>query len=254
MLVTEDANPEVRDLTMRRLVVSLGVCMALTFHSEDSMATSHADWTLADAKIVSPDEFRVILNKCGELGEYDNYWNTMREIIAIGVNTGLRVSEILHIERDDILPSRLMVIRRKKKWLSPEPIEVKPDIHRLIKGIAERVESGFIFPGKQAPCFVIHMGKRAREMGDREQFCVGGHASIRNVQRRWRLIVTECGLYKYGRGIHSTRHGAITEIYKATKDIRKAQVFAGHSSSAMTERYAHVTDMQDTLAALPTML
>ena len=215
--------------------------------------SNHASWELADAKIVTPEEFKAILSKCSELGDFDPFWLTMRDIIAIGVNTGLRVSEILHLEKDDVLPSRLMVIRRKKKHLHPEPIEVMPTIHALIKARAERVETGFLFAGKQAPCFIHHQGKRGEALGI-EQFCIGGHASIRNVQRRWREIVTECGLYKYGRGIHSTRHGAITAIYKKTKDIRKAQVFAGHSSSMMTERYAHVTDLQETLASMEAVL
>ncbi|MGH9364736.1 MAG: tyrosine-type recombinase/integrase [Thermoanaerobaculia bacterium] len=217
------------------------------------MSHSPTEWHLADAKILTPEEFRSILAKCRELGEFDPYWLTMYDIIAIGVNTGLRISEILHIEKDDVLPSRLMVIRRKKKHLHPEPIEIMPAIHKLIAERAATVEAGFIFPGKQAPCFIEHQGKRGEELG-REQFCCGGHASIRNAQRRWRLIVTELGLYKYGRGIHSTRHGAITTIYQKTKDLRKAQVFAGHSSSQITERYAHITDMRETLASLPTML
>jgi integrase len=216
---------------------------------------SHGDWTLQDAKIVSPDEFRVILAKCRELGEYDPYWlSPMYEVIAIGINTGLRVSEILHLEKTDVLPTRLLVTRRKKKYLHPEPIEVNPGIHKLIKSLADRVEEGFLFPGEQAPCIIQHTGKRALDLGKEEQFCVGGHASIRNVQRRWREIVTECGLYKYGRGIHTTRHGAITAVYQKTKDIRKAQVFAGHSSSQMTERYAHVVDLAETLAGMETVL
>jgi integrase len=220
-----------------------------------SMARPHADWSLSDSKIVTQDEFRSILAKCRELGEYDPYWlSPMYEVIAIGINTGLRVSEILHLEKDDVLPTRLLVTRRKKKYLHPEPIEVNPGVHKLIREIAERVETGFLFPGEQAPCIIQHIGKRARDLGETEQFCVGGHASIRNVQRRWRELITEIGFYKYGRGIHTTRHGAITAIYKATKDIRKAQVFAGHSSSQMTERYAHVTDMRETLEGMEAVL
>jgi integrase len=59
--------------------------------------------------------------------------------------------------------------------------------------------------------------------------------------------------HQYGRGIHSLRHTAITNIYALTKDLRKAQVFAGHSSSAITERYAHIVDMAETLSAMPVL-
>jgi len=204
----------------------------------------HSDWTLADAKIIPPSEFKPILARAKELGEFDPWWGVMYDWMAIAVNTGLRVSEVAHIEKTDVLPSRLMVTRRKKKRLHPEPIEVMPAVHAIIKARADAVEEGFIFPGKQAPCFIYHTGKRAGEV---EQVCIGGHASIRNVQRRWRLLLEELGVYKRGRGIHSARHTAITEVYKLTKDIRKAQVFAGHSSPDITTIYAHITDMQETL-------
>lgn len=204
----------------------------------------HADWTLADAKLLSTSEFRRILNRARELSEFDPWWGAMYDWMAIAVNTGLRISEVAHIEKADVLPTRLMVTRRKKRHLHPEPIEVMPAVHEILKRRADAVEEGWLFPGKQAPCYIHRTGKRTGEV---VQVCVGGHASIRNVQRRWRLLLEEMGLYKYGRGIHSARHTAITEIYRTTKDIRKAQVFAGHSSSAITEVYAHVLDMQETL-------
>ena len=202
------------------------------------------EWHLKDAKIVTTDEFRTILNRAKELSEGDPWWAVMYDWMAIAVNTGLRVSEVAHIEKDDVLPSRLMITRRKKRHLNPEPIEVMSAAHAILKRRADAVDEGFIFPGRQAPCFIN------RRKGEREQVCVGGHASIRNIQRRWRVLLEDLGLYKLGRGIHSARHTAVTEIYRATKDIRKAQVFAGHSTSAITEVYAHVTDMKETLEGM----
>ena len=208
------------------------------------MPQAHTEWKLLDAKVVSTGEFRTILNRARELSEYDVWWGVMTDWIGIAVNTGLRVSEVAHIEKPDVLPTRLMVIRRKKKRLHPEPIEVMPAVLKILQRRADSVEEGFIFPGRQAPCFIN------RRKGEREQVCIGGHASIRNIQRRWRLLLEDLGLYKLGRGIHSARHTAVTEIYRATKDIRKAQVFAGHSTSAITEVYAHVTDMKETLEGM----
>lgn len=211
---------------------------------ESVMGKPQAEWHLKDAKIVTTDEFRTILGRAKELGEYDPWWALMYDWTAIAVNSGLRVSEVAHIEKGDVLPHRLMVIRRKKRHLHPEPIEIMPAVREILHRRADAVEDGYIFPGKQAPCFIN------RRNGTREQVCVGGHASIRNVQRRWRLLLEDLGLYKLGRGIHSARHTAVTEIYRATKDLRKAQVFAGHSSSSITEVYAHVTDMKETLEGM----
>jgi integrase len=48
-----------------------------------------------------------------------------------------------------------------------------------------------------------------------------------------------------GRGIHQTRHYFATEMYAATKDLRATQVALAHSSSTMTEKYAHVVDQRE---------
>jgi integrase len=211
------------------------------------------EWlTLADAKIITPEEVQGILERAKQAGEMDPMMARDYDWLAIAVNTGLRLSEVAHIEKSDILPTRLVVTRRKKRHLQPAPIEVMPSVMEILRRRAESVESGYIFPGRCKPC-IIH--RRSKKNGpSEEQVCVGGHASLRSIQRRWRLLITELGLYKYGRGIHSLRHTAITAIYKLTKDLRKAQVFAGHSSSKITEVYAHVTDLNETLAAMKPLI
>jgi integrase len=217
------------------------------------MGKTPSDWTLSDSKIVAPAEVSRILSRCKELGEFDPYW---REVIydwlVIAFNTGWRVSEVAHLEKSDILPHRVLITRRKKRRLHPEPVEVMPAVHAILKARADAVPEGFIFPGKQAPCFIYRQSKK--NGASVEQVCVGGHASLRNIQRRFRLLIEDLDLYQYGRGIHVGRHYSITEIYRLTKDLRKAQVFAGHSSSAITERYAHVVDLADTLAQMKVML
>lgn len=213
---------------------------------------SPADWSLADSKIITTEQVRLILSRAKELAKSDASCHRDYEWYAIAVQTGLRLSEVGHIEKEDVLESRLMVTRRKKKHLHPTPIDVMPEIHALIKARADSVESGYIFPGNAAPCIVKRQSKKH---GPRiEQVCVGGHASLRNIQRRWRLLLEEVGLYQRGRGIHSLRHTAITNVYALTKDLRKAQVFAGHSNSSITEKYSHILDMKETLAKMPSML
>lgn len=211
-----------------------------------------ADWSLADSKIITTEQARSILARAKELAESDSSWERDYDWFAIAVTTGLRLSEVGHIEKDDVLPTRLMVVRRKKRYLHPTPIDVVPEIHVLLKSRADAVQAGYIFPGKAAPCFIHHQSKKNGP--SLEQVCVGGHSSFRTIQRRWRLLLEELDLYQHGRGIHSLRHTAITNVYTLTKDLRKAQVFAAHSSSAITERYAHITDMKETLAKMPAML
>jgi len=221
------------------------------------MGSVIGDWSLHDAKIITPEEVQDILKRAKEAGELDPMFQRDYECMLIAVNTGLRLSEVAHIEKSDVLPTRLMMTRRKKRHLHPAPIEVMPAVMEILHRRANAVEDGYIFPGRCQPC-IIHRSKTDKVTKERktwtEDVCIGGHASLRSIQRRWRLLITEMGLYKYGRGIHSLRHTAITAIYKMTRDLRKAQVFAGHSSSKITETYAHITDMQESLNAMKPLI
>jgi integrase len=80
--------------------------------------------------------------------------------------------------------------------------------------------------------------------------CTGGHMHIRTMQTRWRIICAEAGYAMKGRGFHMTRHHAITEYYKQYKNLREAQDYAGHSSSAITETYAHTVDLERNVRAM----
>ena len=222
------------------------------------MGNKPDEWiALGDAKIITPEEVGQILQRAKEAGDMDPMFHRDYEFMAIAVNTGLRLSEVAHIEKGDVLPSRIMMTRRKKRHLQAAPIEVMPAVMEILRRRASGVEDGYIFPGRAQPC-IIHRSKTHRDTKVRtqwtEQVCIGGHCSLRSIQRRWRLLITELGLYKYGRGIHSLRHTAITEIYRLTKDLRKAQVFAGHSSSKITEVYAHVLDLQESLNVMKPLI
>jgi integrase len=151
----------------------------------------------------------------------------------------------------------LIVVRRKKKHLAPTEMQVSGAIMSIIKAWAAKQPEGFIFPGRCKPCEIQRMkkgedGKMVKAA--LEPFCVGGHASLRDIQRRWQLCTVATGLKVYGRGIHTLRHYAITEFYKRTKDLRAAQVFAAHSSSSMTERYSHVTNLKEYVDAMEVVL
>lgn len=221
------------------------------------MSNMVGDWSLHDAKIITPEDVHVILQRAKEAGDMDQMYQRDYDFMAVAVNSGLRLSEVAHIEKGDVLPTRLMMTRRKKRHLHPAPIEVMPAVMEILKRRAADVEDGYVFPGRAQPC-EIHRSKTDKVTKARtqwtEQVCVGGHCSLRSIQRRWRLLITELGLYKYGRWIHSLRHTAITAIYKMTRDLRKAQVFAGHSSSKITETYAHVVDLQESLNAMTPLI
>jgi integrase len=156
---------------------------------------------------------------------------------------------VLHLRKSDLVDGRIRITRRKKKTLRSEWIDVTPALWDILCEWGQMFEGEeFLFPGRAAPCRVSHADGRV------EQVCGGGHRSRRNVQQHWTLAVKSAGLSMAGRGIHSLRHFGVTEFYSTTRDLRAAQMFAGHSSSQVTERYAHVVDMREKVHSMAALV
>jgi len=212
----------------------------------DHVVSNGAVWNLPVEKILQRDEMARVLAVAKERSARTYVF------LATCANTGLRLCEVMHIKRDDLLKNnQLRITRRKKKVLQPTVIDIAPSLMAILADWAQMFD-GYLFPGDAKPC-VIHRSKKGVKLPD-EFACNGGHTSLRVIQRDWALIVAEAGLRVYGRGIHSTRHFAISEFYDKHKDLRACQLFAGHSNSAITERYASVRDMRDKVAQMEPML
>ena len=205
------------------------------------MTHDTSNWSLPEEKIITPDQLRRILDVARQ-NERDYVF------FAVAANVGLRLCEIGHIQRDDVRGDRLIITRRKKKILRESSIDIVPALAEILNAWASRVEYGYIFPGNCSPCII------KRRSGEQTQVCPGGHVSLRAIQRRWELVIAEAGLRVPGRGIHSLRHYAVSQFYAKTRDLRAAQVFAGHSSSQITERYASPIDLRDQVRSMEAVL
>ncbi len=217
-------------------------CLAAIWKGSAMSMGTVSSWSLPDSKIINPDELRRILEVAKKNSQRDYVFFT------ICANTGLRLCEVGHIQKSDVRGDRLTIVRRKKKNLKAERIDVVPALAEILTEWAGRVDCGYIFPGECSPCFI------RRTKGEPEQVCIGGHISLRAIQRRWELAIAEAGLRVPGRGIHSLRHFAVTQFYAKYRDLRAAQLFAGHSSSQITERYASVLDMKEKIGAMEAMV
>lgn len=116
-----------------------------------------AAWSLPLAKIMTPEETRRLLEvaKQNKLRDYRAF--------AFAANTGLRVSELVHIRKEDILPQgRLRITRRKKKVLNPEIIELSPEFAEVVKSWGTDGE-GWLFPGSARPCQIVRRPKFLEE-------------------------------------------------------------------------------------------
>lgn len=196
-------------------------------------------WRLSDAKLVTRKEVERILAWI-KRRDPDGYL-----LIVTSANSGLRISEVLHLRTKDVLPTTpaILVTRRKKKKFHQETLPLAPDIHALLVARVKQLRSGWLWPGRAGKCCVAR--KRLGKIIRREWICQGGHLHKRSAQRIWEEASDDLKIRRPLRGIHSLRHYAITEFYRMNRDLRAAQVYAGHSSSAVTEVYTHVVDLED---------
>lgn len=193
-------------------------------------------WTLTPEKVLSRPEVESILERAKARNQRDY------TLLCIAANVGLRVSEIIHLRAEGFDGDRLTITRRKKRNPKPQSIRIPASVAWIIGEHLSSRNTGYLFPGHAGVCFINHTGMRA---GERTKMCDGGHVSRREIQRRFELLLEGLGLRMRGRGIHALRHYAVTEFYARTKNLRAAQIFAGHSSSTITEVYAHVRDMDE---------
>jgi integrase len=191
-----------------------------------------AEWNLATELVPNREEMARVLDMAKN-------WNPRDYVIfAVCSHTGLRISEAIHLKAEDLVNGKMRVTRRKKRVLQPSSVEISGAIWDLMTEWAQ-MHDGYLFPGDAAPCVI------KRRNGKVERVCSGGHLHIRTAQTNWRGLISRAGLYMRGRGIHQTRHYFATEMYAATKDLRATQVALAHSSSTMTEKYAHVVDQRE---------
>jgi integrase len=203
-----------------------------------------SSWNLATEKMLTKLEMQRML----DAAKADNPRNYVAYITQ--ANTGLRVSEVVHLKKADLLPGfKLRVTRRKKRSLSPSVLDIMPAVwNKLSEWAAQNPEGEYIFAGNAGKCIIERSKKGVKQTP--EEFCQGGHIHLRTLQTRWRLLISTLGMWMKGRGVHQMRHYFATELYAKTRDLRLTQVALAHSSSAMTERYAHVVDYAEKLAQL----
>jgi integrase len=205
-------------------------------------ASAFTSWSFPRAKTLTPNECRGILSKASDTDP------RLYVFLVIAANTALRLCEVLHLRAEDVIDGQLRIVRRKKKQLRAEMIDVTPALSTILTDWSDMYSDGWLFPGKVKPCIIN------RSNGIQERICDGGHMAKRVIQARWESLLRSMDLYMIGRGIHSLRHFGITAFYARHRDLRAAQVFAGHSSSTMTERYARVIEMREKVHAMSTIL
>ncbi|MCL5794852.1 MAG: tyrosine-type recombinase/integrase [Patescibacteria group bacterium] len=151
-----------------------------------------------------------------------------RAILEVLFSTGLRISELIGLNRDQINiekgefnvlgkggKSRLVFLsQRAKEWLK--------------KYLDSRTD------GEKA-VFVHRTGDKLEDKTNR--------LTARSIQRNLHHYATAAGVIKKVTP-HTLRHSFATDLLSAGADLRSVQIMLGHSSITTTQIYTHVTNQQ----------
>lgn len=133
-------------------------------------------------------------------------------IVTLLLNTGLRVSELVSLDKDDIeMSDRKGNVRVRGKGNKERVIPLNVEARRaLAKYLEERVD-------ENPALFLSNRMERI---------------NIRSVQHFFE---------QYGVNVHQTRHTFVTGLVRAGEDISVIQSLSGHASSDMILRYSMPT-------------
>jgi site-specific recombinase XerD len=146
-----------------------------------------------------------------------------RAILETLFSTGLRVAELVRLDRNDV--------------------EGREEVSVLGKGKKRRV----VFLSHSAQQAIIDY-LRTRKDDDPALFIrekgigqVSRRLTARSIQRLILHYSSLCGVTEHVTP-HTLRHSFATDLLQSGADLRAVQALLGHSSVATTQRYTHLTD------------
>lgn len=152
-----------------------------------------------------------------------------RAILELLFSSGLRVSELVGLDRDHInLKRREFMVRGKGQ--KDRPIFIS---EQAADWVAEYLQQR---DDTSRPLFVRYSG--TREIDRSGNFHRLTARSVQRIVARYALLA---GITKHV-SPHTLRHSFATDLLMNGADIRSVQAMLGHSNIATTQIYTHVTD------------
>lgn len=152
-----------------------------------------------------------------------------RAILELLFSSGLRVSELVGLDRDHInLKRREFMVRGKGQ--KDRPIFISPEAARWIEKYLQMRDDN------ARPLFVRYSGTKKADLSG--NFL---RLTVRSVQRIVARYALLAGITKHV-SPHTLRHSFATDLLMNGADLRSVQAMLGHSNIATTQIYTHVTD------------
>ena len=152
-----------------------------------------------------------------------------RAILELLFSSGLRVSELVGLDRDHInLKRREFMVRGKGQ--KDRPIFISAEAADWIQGYLDKRQDN------TKPLFIRYAGSKKVDL-------TGNFTRLtaRSVQRMVARYALAAGITKHV-SPHTLRHSFATDLLMNGADLRSVQAMLGHSNIATTQIYTHVTD------------
>lgn len=152
-----------------------------------------------------------------------------RAILELLYSSGLRVSELVGLNKDHVNLTRLEFMVRGKGQ-KDRPIFISPEAAEWVARYLEARED-------TSPALFTRIGghKQTDNSGDFLRL------TARSVQRMVARYALLAGITKHV-SPHTLRHSFATDLLMNGADLRSVQAMLGHSNIATTQIYTHVTD------------
>lgn len=152
-----------------------------------------------------------------------------RAIIELLFSSGLRVSELVGLDRDHInLKRREFMVRGKGQ--KDRPIFISQEAANWIDQYLNKR------PDNTKPLFIRYSGSKKVDLSGNYH-----RLTARSVQRMVARYALLAGITKHV-SPHTLRHSFATDLLMNGADLRSVQAMLGHSNIATTQIYTHVTD------------
>ena len=152
-----------------------------------------------------------------------------RAIIELLFSSGLRISELVNLDRDHInLGRREFMVRGKGQ--KDRPVFISPEAAEQIKSYLDNRQDN------AQPLFIRYSGSKKVDLS-------GNYSRLtaRSIQRMVSRYAKLAGITKHV-SPHTLRHSFATDLLMNGADLRSVQAMLGHSNIATTQIYTHVTD------------
>jgi integrase/recombinase XerD len=143
-----------------------------------------------------------------------------RVMLSVIYGCGLRRSEVLTLEPQDIDRDRMLLTIRQSKGFKDRVVPISQKLVDMVDNYLRRYRPVvYLFEGQ-------HQGDRY---------------SAASVEKVFKMAVQKAGIKK-SITLHGLRHSYATHLLESGTDLRYIQELLGHKSSKTTEIYTHVTE------------